>query len=94
MVCRVGGRGGACFWNPGGNKSRGVGIVCNVSLDFEDLEVKRDFHGHLIKKKTVLTRLEVSDHVYLCSKRPKGQIRVLFEFVKTHVPRDTSVFGR
>ena len=50
MVRRVGG-GGACFWNPGGNKSRGVGIVCNVSLDFEDLEVKRDFHGHLINVK-------------------------------------------
>ena len=38
-----GGGGGACFWNPGGNRSRGVGIVCNVSLDSEDLEVKRDF---------------------------------------------------
>ena len=31
--------GGSCFWNPGGNRSRGVRIVCNVSLDFEDLEV-------------------------------------------------------
>ena len=48
------GGGGACFWNPGGNKSRGVGIVCNVSLDFEDLEVKRDFHGHLINVKLSL----------------------------------------
>ena len=26
-----GGGGGACFWNPRGNKSS-VGIVCNVSL--------------------------------------------------------------
>ena len=43
--------GGACFWNPGGNRSRGVGIVCNVSLDFEDLEVKRDFDGRLINLK-------------------------------------------
>ena len=34
--------GGPCFWGPGGSRSRGVGIVCNVSLDFEDLEVKRD----------------------------------------------------
>ena len=34
--------GGPCFWNPGGNKSRDVGIVCNVSRGFEDLEVKRD----------------------------------------------------
>ena len=40
--------GGPYFWNPGGNKSRGVGIVCNVSLGFEDLEVKRDMHSHLI----------------------------------------------
>ena len=46
--------GGPCFWNPGGNKSRGVGIVCNVSLDFEDLEVKRDFHGRLISVKLSL----------------------------------------
>ena len=38
-------RGYPCFWGPGGNRSRGVGIVCNVSLDFEDLEVKRDFDG-------------------------------------------------
>ena len=42
---------GGCSWNPGGNKSRGVGIVCNVSLDFEDLEVKRDFDGRLINLK-------------------------------------------
>ena len=40
--------GGPCFWNPGGNKSRGVGIVCNVSLDFDELGVKRDMHGRLI----------------------------------------------
>ena len=40
--------GGPCFWSPGGNKSRGVGIVCNISLDFEDLGVKRDMHGHLV----------------------------------------------
>ena len=43
--------GSPCFWNPGGNRSRGVGIVCNVSLDFEHLEVKRDFDGHLINLK-------------------------------------------
>ena len=51
MVRRMG---SPCFWNPGGNKSRGVGIVCNVSLDFEDLEVKRDFHGRLINVKLSL----------------------------------------
>ena len=39
---------GPCFWNSGGNKSRGVGIVCNVSLDFEEREVKRDFDGRVI----------------------------------------------
>ena len=51
MVPRMG---GPCFWNLGGNKSRGVGIVCDVSLDFEDLEVKRDFHGRLINVKLSL----------------------------------------
>ena len=49
-----GGGGRACFWNPGGNRSRGVGLVCNVSLDFEDLEVKRGFHGRLINVKLSL----------------------------------------
>ena len=43
--------GGPCFWSPGGNKSKGVGIVCNVSLNFEDLEVKRDMCGHLVNAK-------------------------------------------
>ena len=46
--------GGPCFWSPGGNKSRGVGTVYNVSLAFEDLEVKRDFHGRLINVKLSL----------------------------------------
>ena len=45
---------GPCFWNPGGNRSRGVGLVCNVSLDFEDLQVKRDFYGRLINVKLSL----------------------------------------
>ena len=46
--------GWGCFWNPGGNKSRGVRIVCNVSLDSEYLEVKRDFYGRLINVKLSL----------------------------------------
>ena len=46
--------GGPCFWSPGGNKSRGVGIVCNVSLDFEDLEVKGDMYGRLVNVKLSL----------------------------------------
>ena len=46
--------GGPCFWNPGGNKSRGVGIVCNVSLDFEDLGVRRNFDGRVISVKLSL----------------------------------------
>ena len=46
-----GGGEGSCFWGPGSNRSRCVGIVCNVSLDFEDLEVKRDFDGRLINLK-------------------------------------------
>ena len=46
--------GGPCFWNPGGNKSRGVGILYNVSLGFADLEVKRDFYGHFVNVKLSL----------------------------------------
>ena len=46
--------GGPCFWSPGDNKSRSVGIGCNVSLEFEDIEVKRDFHGRLINVKLSL----------------------------------------
>ena len=34
---------GPCFWNPGGNKSRGVGIVCNVSLDLRILRSRETF---------------------------------------------------
>ena len=45
----------------------GVGIVCNVSLDFEDLEGQERFSWSFDQCKTVLTRLEVSDLVYLCS---------------------------
>ena len=46
--------GGPCFWSSGGNKSRGVGIVCNISLAFEDLEVKRDLYGRLVNVKLSL----------------------------------------
>ena len=59
--------GGPCFWNPGGNKSRGVGIVCNVSLDFEHLEVNRDFYGRLINVKLSLHDWQFKNHVHLCS---------------------------
>ena len=64
--CPPNGEWGACFWNPGGNKSRGVGIGCNISLEFQDLEVKTDFHGRLMNEK-LFTELTVSDYVYLCS---------------------------
>ena len=49
--CGLPNGGGPCFWSSGGNRSRGVGIVWNVSLDFEDLEVKRDVDGCLINLK-------------------------------------------
>ena len=54
MVRRVGRGGGGCRASGvrrGGTRSRGVGIVCNTFLDFEDLEVKRDFDGRLINLK-------------------------------------------
>ena len=51
VVRRAGGGGLPYFWNPSGNRSRGVGIVCNISLDFEALEIKRDFDCRLINLK-------------------------------------------
>ena len=58
------GGGGSCFWSPEGNRSRGVG---NVSLDFEDLEFKRDVDGRLINLK-----LSIHDwqHQIMCSYAP------------------------
>ena len=65
--------GAPCFWNPGGNKSRGVGIVCNVSLDFEDLEVKRDFHGRLINVKLSLRNWQFQIMCIYALNDPRGR---------------------
>ena len=62
-----------CFWNPGGNKSRGVGIVCNVSLDLEDLEVKRVFHGRLINVKLSLHDWQFQIICIYATNDPKGK---------------------
>ena len=65
--------GGPCFWNPEGNRSRGVGIVCNVSLDFEDLEVKRDFDGRLINLKLSTHDWQLQIMCIYANNDPKGR---------------------
>ena len=70
MIRRIG---GPCFWNPVGNRSRGVGIVCNVSLDFEDLEVKRDFDGRLINLKLSIHDWQLQIMCIYASNDPTGR---------------------
>ena len=67
------GGGGGCFWNPGGNRSRGVGIVCNVSFDFEDLEVKSDFDDRLINLKLSLHDWQLQIMCTYAPNDPKGR---------------------
>ena len=85
--------GGLCFWNSGGNKSRGVGIqiVYNVSLDFEDLEVRRDFDGRLINLKLSLHDWQFQ---IMCIYAPNDSIRVFLRLVETHVPPDSFNSGK
>ena len=66
-------RGGPCFWNPGGNRSRCVGLACNVSLDFEDLEVKRDFYCHLINVKLSLHDCQFQIMCIYAPNDPRGR---------------------
>ena len=79
-----------CFWNPGGNRSRGVEIVCNVSLDFEDLEVKRDFDGRLINLKLSIHNWQLQIMCIYAPNDPTGGC-IFFRLVETHVSRDTFV---
>ena len=67
------GGGGPCFWSPGGNKSRGAGIVCNVSLDFEDLGVKRNMHGRLVNGKLSLHGWKFQIMCIYAPNDPKGR---------------------
>ena len=64
---------GPCFWNPGGNRSRGVGIVCNVSLDFEALDVKRDFDGPLINLKLSIHNWQLQIICIYAPNEPMGR---------------------
>ena len=65
--------GGPCFWNPGGNRTRGVGIVCNVSLYFEAFEVKRDFDGRLINLKLPMHDWQLQIMCIFAPNDPKGK---------------------
>ena len=65
--------GGSCFWGPGGNRSRGVGIVCNVSLNFENLEVKGDFDGRLINLKPSIHDWQLQIMCIYAPNDPRGR---------------------
>ena len=71
---------GPCFWNPGGNKSRGVGILCNVSLGFEDLEVKRDFYDRLVNVKLSIQDWKFQVMCVYAPNDPRGRL----EFFQTY----------
>ena len=64
---------GPCFWNPGGNRSRGVGIVCNVSLDFENLEVNRNFDDRLINLRLSIHDWQLQIMCIYVPNYPKGR---------------------
>ena len=49
-----GGGGGGLLLESRWQQIQRCGDVCNVSLDFEDLEVKRDFYGRMINVKLSL----------------------------------------
>ena len=76
-----GGGGGGCFWNPGGNRSKGVGIICNVSLHFEDLEVKRDFDGRLINLKLSIHDWQLQIMCIYAPNDPRGRFKVCLLFL-------------
>ena len=82
----MGGGGGPCFWNPGGNKSRGVGILCNVSLHFEDLEVKRDFYGRLVNVKLSLHDWKFQIMCVYAPNGPKGRSEFFSELWRYTFP--------
>ena len=64
-----------------------MGIVYNVSLDFEDLEVRRDFHGRLMNVKVSLHDWQFQ---IMCIYAPNDP-RALFRLMETHVSLD--IFG-
>ena len=68
-----GGEGSPCFWNLGDNRSRGVGIACNVSLDIEDHEVKKNFHGHLIDLKLSIHDWQLLSMCIYAPNDPRGR---------------------
>ena len=62
-----------CFWSPGDNRSSDVGTVCNVSFDFEDLEVKGDFGGHLINLKLSIHDWQLQIMCIYAPNDPRGR---------------------
>ena len=80
--------GGPCFWSLGGNKSRGVGIVCNVSLAFEELEVKRDLYGRLVNVKLSLHDWKFQIMCVYAPNYPRGRSEFFSDFsdLWRHIP--------
>ena len=76
-----------CFWNPGGSRSRGVGIVCNVSLDFEDLEVKRDFVCRLINLKLPIHDWQFQIMCVYAPNDPRGRSKFFSGLWRHKFPR-------
>ena len=79
------------FKSPGGNRSRGVGLVCSVSLDFEDLEVKRDFHGRLIIVKLSLHDWQLQIMCIYAPNDPRGRSE-FFSDLQRHAFPGISLF--
>ena len=86
--------GGPCFWSPGGNKSRGVGIVCNVSLAFEDLEVKGDLYGHLVNVKLSLHDWKFQIMCVYALNDPRGRSEFFSDLWRHAFLGETFVSGR
>ena len=85
--------GGPCFWGPGGNRSRGVEIVCNVSLDFEDLEVKRDFGGRLINLKLSIHDWQFQIMYIYAPNDPRGRSEFFSGLLRHTFPGIPLFFG-
>ena len=63
-----------------------MGIVCNVSLDFEDLEVKRDFYGRLINVKLSLLDWQFQIMCIYAPNDPRGRSELFSDLWRCTFP--------